>query len=153
MGIKIFENRIKSLEEAALKILNEAGFGYSSSSSNTPRFKTASSDDDYFEQLAQRRAEQQEDDIRKKELRKKMNTPKTETDANGEYSPVDSKGGPIPKGEDALSADEQNELRELEARKRERDRQNKFQAQQRSRRRSREMTDKGIAQSRRLAGR
>ena len=80
-----------------------------------------------------------------------MNTPKTETDADGvEYSPVDSKGGPIPTGEDALSADEQNELRELEAKKRERNRQNRFQAQQRSRRRSREMTDKGIAQSRRI---
>jgi len=153
MGIKIFENRIKSLEEAALKILNEAGFGYGFSSSNQPRFKTASNDDEYFERKAERDAEAEEDNLRRRALRKKMNTPKVETDENGEYSPLDSKGRPIPQGKDALSTHEYKELQQLKARERERKRQNRFQAAQRSRRKSKERTDLGIAQSRRLAGR
>jgi len=159
MGIKIFQDRIKSLEEAAAKILNEAGFGYaSSSSSNQPspyssnqqRFKTASSDDEYFEAKAERDREAEEDNIRRRALRKKMNQIKTGRNEGGAYSEVDEKGQPVRVG---LDQDEQKEMEELAARKRERDRQQRFQAQQRSRQRTREATQKGIEQSRRLAGR
>jgi hypothetical protein len=159
MGIKIFQDRIKSLEEAAAKILNEAGFGYASSSSsdqpspyssNQQRFKTASSDDEYFEAKAERDREEEEDNIRRRALRKKMNQIKTGTNEGGDYSEVDEKGQPVRVG---LDQDEQNEMKELAARKRERDRQQRFQAQQRSRERTRLATQKGIEQSRRLAGR
>lgn len=159
MGIKIFQDRIKSLEEAAAKILNEAGFGYaSSSSSNQPspyssnqqRFKTASSDDEYFEAKAERDREAEEDNIRRRALRKKMNQIKTGRNEGGDYSEVDEKGQPVRVG---LDQDEQKEMEELAARKRERDRQQRFQAQQRSRQRTREATQKGIEQSRRLRGR
>jgi|688.fasta_scaffold564420_1 hypothetical protein len=160
MGIKIFQDRIKSLEEAAAKILNEAGFGYASSSSsdqpspyssNQQRFKTASSDDEYFETKAERDREEEEDNIRRSALRKKMNQVVTDkTEGGDEYSKVDEKGQPVRVG---LDQDEQNEMKELAARKRERDRQQRFQAQQRSRERTRLATQKGIEQSRRLAGR
>ena len=162
MGIKIFQDRIKSLEEAAAKILNEAGFGYASSSSsdqpspyssNKQRFKTPSSDDEYFEAKAERDREEEEDNIRRRALRKKMNQIKTGTNEGGDYSEVDEKGQPVRVGLAALDQDEQNEMEELAARERERNRQQRFQAQQRSRERTRLATQKGIEQSRRLAGR
>jgi hypothetical protein len=162
MGIKIFQDRIKSLEEAAAKILNEAGFGYASSSSsdqpspyssNQQRFKTPSSDDEYFEAKAERDREAEEDNIRRRALRKKMNQIKTGTNEGGDYSEVDEKGQPVRVGLAALDQDEQNEMKELAARKRERDRQQRFQAQQRSKARSKEYNRKAIEQAKRLRGR
>lgn len=149
-------------------------FGGNTSSSNTTstkssgterKFKSYSTDDEFYERMAQSRYDR---DVRQKEIRAKKKA--FEDEYNTELSNM-SKSGPswrddsttmkqkiedMNKKKADLAAKRKQHEDEI-ARMKEEDKfsqeERNFLVRQRGRQKSREMTDKGIAQSRRLAGR